>query len=953
MKVIGIGASAGGIKALSSFLQHLSPHTGAAFVIIQHLSPDFKSVMDDLLKKYTKMPLKVIHKDTFIKANHIYLMPGDKTITYEFGMLKLHQRRNERSLSLPIDEFFHSMGRNLKTDSIGIILSGSGTDGSRGVRTIKEHGGLVLVQSPESAQFDGMPNSVIRLDMADEVRAPEQLAETLGHILKKEESPLQNLEEKVEEKQSFDKILELLRRKVGISYADYKLATLVRRLEKRMLLQKTDTLEDYYQFLLKNETEVAALSRNFLIGVTRFFRDEAVFEYLYNNVIPKIFDQLAPNKPARIWVPACSTGEEAYTIAMLFDQYLTKNKLPHNFKIFASDVNKHAIDFGGNGKYDLNISADVPAEYLGKYFIKSNESYEIRKELKEKIIFAVQNVVKDPPFIRMHLISCRNMLIYIKDEVQSKVLRTFYFALHPHHYMLLGPSESLGDLKSVFERKAKSINIYEKKKVDLTKTSREFAPPAHLWLEEIGTKVAPYQPRLNISKNYAEEVTDPFTDYLMDKHTPTTLFLNNDLDILYTHGQLNDFLKLPRAIYRLNLYKMLDRETIAIFVDGVNKALTSTKAFQYKDIVFVKKDRKTVANIIFQQVDLRGFKESIVTVEIYANNLSPKGIPIAIQEVSAEQLLDDHISTLSKKLAQKEQEAKQLVNELEMTNEELHSSNRELLASNEELQSTNEELQSVNEELYTVNSELQVKSKEVSATYNDLNNLLHSTGIGTIFLDYELKIRKFTPAIRHHFDLEENDISRPITAFAHTLNGVDLAVVCQEVLDTLEIFEKQIKDKSGYNFLLRILPYRTSDNQIKGLVITFIDIEELCATKDENEKVVNRLNSILKNSRSSMFFIEANGKILKMNRAFADFVTSDFTNKNIFTALPKTIAKTIKESVKKAVATKNSIDCKIVLPVKGKKGNYHYLVNSVPIVKQDNLIESVFVIFHDISEQIS
>lgn len=951
MKVVGIGASAGGIKALSKFLQHLSPKTGAAFVIVQHLSPDFKSIMDDLLKKHTSMPLEIIHKDTFVKANHIYLMPGDKTITFEYGMLKLHPRRTDQVLNLPIDEFFHSLGRNLKSNSIGIILSGSGTDGSRGVRTIKEYSGLVLVESPESAEFDGMPNSVIRLNLADEILTPEELAVKLGQILAKEETALQHLEDKEDEKAMFEKTLQLLKNKVGIEYADYKMATLVRRLEKRMLLKNCDTLKEYYAILEKDDTEVIYLSNSFLIGVTRFYRDEAVFKYFSSTILPKIFDQVEATETVRIWIPACSTGEEAYTVAMLVDQYIKENNSANDFKIFASDVNKHAIDFAGAGIYDLNISADISKDLIIKYFTKYNDSFRVKKDLKEKIIFAVQNVVKDPPFIRMHFISCRNMLIYLKEKTQDKVLRTFYFALHPHFYLLLGPSESLGGLKTVFKKAKNSINLYQKKLVDLQKNTSSITPPP-FWVEDTKTRIPGYKPKLPSFPPVAPKTPIPFANYLLEKHTPTTLFLNESLDIIYTHGNLDELLKLPRALSRLNLYKMLDKDPLLIFKDGVHKALVTEETYHYPNVIFLKKGKSIATNLLFQRVQLAESKEKLVEVEISRTNEKEQKQIIEVKKIITDHAEDEQINLLTNKLLQKEEEAKDLKNELELTNEELQTSNRELLASNEELQSTNEELQSLNEELYTVNSELQFKNKEISATFNDLNNLLKGTGIGTIFLSNDLKIRRFTPAVRAHFEIEESDINRTITSFAHNLVDVNVGAFCKQVLDNLVSYEKQVKDKEGHNFLLRILPYRTESDQIDGLVLTFVDIEELCTEKDKSELLTNRLHGILTNARSSITFVNATGDILAFNRPFSDFSTADLQQKNLFDLLPQSVIKTLQPALQKVLATKKTNEIFVKIPVKNTPMTNHFRVNMVPITQKDGNLESICVIWYDINAQV-
>ncbi|MEM1121946.1 MAG: chemotaxis protein CheB, partial [Bacteroidota bacterium] len=952
MKVVGIGASAGGIEALSSFLQHLPPDTGAAFVIVQHLSPDFKSVMDDLLKRHTSMPLQIIHENTFIKPNHVYLMPGDKTITFEHGMLLLHQRVAKTTLNLPIDAFFHSLGKSLEKDAIGIILSGSGTDGSRGVRTIKERGGLVLVQSPRSAKFDGMPNAAIRLDLADDVLPPQELAQKIGLILKTPpENILADVKNKEQEQKFFTQILAYVKEASQFDFSGYKLATLARRLEKRMLLKECEDLKAYYGFLTDNPAEIDILARSFLIGVTRFFRDRDSFRELETVTIPAIFASLPPNELARIWVPACSTGEEAYTIAILVDQYLRKNNLAHDFKIFASDVNKNAILFASKGVYDVSIAADVPKKSLLHYFQQMGGGYKVKKELKEKIIFAVQDVIKDPPFIRMHLISCRNMLIYLNTDTQNRVLRTFYFALHPAYYMFLGPSENIGDLTSVFDRRLKSINIYTKKEVALPRVLPAYPASNDRWRNKTNVRLK-IPPLAKSTSPVLPAVEQPalFANYLLDKHSPTTLFIDEELTILYIQGNVDNLLNLPRALSRLNLKKMVSVDLVNIFADGVLQAINSQELCQYQEVIFKKKEKAISTHLIFQQVDLIEFKHPIVAVEIYVNPTEKSSTSVIAPALSNKNLSDERIMQLRNELHQKNKNIRQLTKKLEVAEKQKENSHRELITTNEELQSTNEELQSVNEELYTVNGELQQKNKETNATYNDLDNLLRSTNIGTIFLDNDLRIRKFTPAIRKHFDLVDKDINRLITSFSHNLKDVDLKAVCEEVLDTLEVYEKQVKAKNQQNFLLRILPYRTNRDEIKGLVITFIDVEDLCSTQSALETLADRLDSIFRNTRATLLFVSPSGEVLFINRSLGDYPKAELAEKNLLEVFPESIATALKEKINQVVQTKKSADLKVQLPA--SSGTYHYQLSLVPINKEGQAVKSICLTFVEVTKAV-
>lgn len=872
MKVIGIGASAGGLEAITRLLSKLSDGNGAAYVFLQHLSPDTKSIIGELLEKHTDMPIKMVYDDQTVKANHIYIMAENKNIVFSDGKLITKDRPPKTEINLPIDQFFKSLGESLGSRAVGVLLSGTGTDGTRGLRTIKEKGGFVLVQSPETAKFDGMPKAAIDLQIADQVSPPEELAQDIEYILTnrnfgKAESAFLN---KDGEGTYFDKIVGLLSQRTNVDFSEYRTGTLSRRLENRMLLRKCNDLEAYWAVIKEDAAEVAALFNNFLIGVTSFFRDPEAYDVLKKEVLPQIFStKQAHGKPYRFWVAACSTGEEAYSLAMLIDDYLEETgQKDIAYKVFASDVDEHAIQFAVRATYAPNMIAEIPERYKEKYFIREGEKVAVRSSLRKRIMFAVQNLLGDPPFINMDLISCRNFLIYLNPEVQQKVLTTLHFALNPSAFLFLGPSESLGNLKSAFEKHARSWNIYTKRSDKSPRLKSSFALRSKQQQpEKPASNMSSLQPELR--KDTLE--TDPFTRFLVERFAPISLFVTEALDLLYINGEAERILKMPRALARMNLSKMLNENDLLTFKSGVEQALSEGVPISFEGATLNKGGEKLTAQIRFDLPDLSEYDEKfdsdkgsrVVLIEIYLgreeeNAPDDTGAPKDVTE--------GKVTTLQKQLKASKRRSKELVNELEATNEELQTSNRELMASNEELQSTNEELQSVNEELYTVNSELQMKNEELTTANNDVSNLLKSTDIGTIFLDKDLNIRRFTPAVRRQFKLLDSDVGRSITNFSSTFKGLDIEEVCQKVFNTLSPFEKEIVDKEDDHYLLRVLPYRTDEDYIDGLVLTFVNINELAISRNRSEKARRIFRQFVDSTDQQIAIVNRRGEIQFVNR---------------------------------------------------------------------------------------
>lgn len=956
MKIVGIGASAGGVEAISEFLRHLRTDTGAAFVLIQHLSPDHDSIMDELFQRQTEMKVQVVRKPTPVLSGNIYLIPNDKNLVFRQGMLIPEPRESANKPNLPIDLLFHSLGDALEDKCIGVILSGSGTDGSRGARTIKEKGGIVLVQSPQSAQFTGMPSSAIRLNIADKVDAPKNLAEILGEILIAKSSTkdaLINLE-KDETKTVFRRILDIVIKKTRIEFSAYQEPTILRRLENRMLLHRCSNLEDYLQLLVEVEEEADSLSKDFLIGVTRFFRNKTTFDFLYTHIIPRIVENKQSKDPIRIWISACSTGEEAYTFGILLQKYLTTNNISREFKIFASDVNRSAIEFATQGFYNHSIEADVPPEYLQKYFTNNVDGYRIVPELREKILFAVHDVMLDPPFIRMDFISCRNFLIYLKPSAQSAVLTTFHASLNKSGYLLLGPSESVGDLKNAYHKAFPKTNIYTLRE-DVRLPGKFQSVKFISKMKEQNTRNKAVKPYLN-EPIFSEVATDPFTTFFVESFAPTAMFLNAQLDVLFINGNMDNILKIPSGLMRLNLTRMVNEENLMVFKNGVFKSLESSKKHIYKNIVFENGAKKVNTDLNFHAVELPSFEEKVILVEVIFKDLAVEEISAdASQEIEKKEMVDEQIQMLRYELRVSRNRSQKLVSELEATNEELHASNRELLASNEELQSTNEELQSVNEELYTVNSEFQSKNEELTLVNNDINNLLKSIEIGTIFLDSDLRIRRFTPAIVKQFDIIQRDIGRPITNFSSAFKNLDIGKLSRKVFDSLKSIEREVSDVNGRHYLMRILPYRTEMNVIKGLVITFVEIEDLVTTRKSMEVFANRYNSILTHSEHILAAVSNTGEVLSINHDFGKNSKKDIIGKDIFDVLKLEDKQTFKKNFEKTIREKSVTVTNVCLKNHNEKGDCWYKISVIPetsSLEEEEEVSTVIVMMVDVSNRL-
>ncbi len=836
--IVGIGASAGGLEALQDFFKAVPENTNIAFVVVQHLSPDYKSLMDELLARFTPMTINIVKDGMRITGGVIYLIPPRKNMTIYQNKLFLQDQANTRGLNLPIDIFFRSLAKEKGRDAIGIILSGTGSDGTLGIRAIKEAGGMVMVQDDKTAKFNGMPRSSISTGLVDYILPAEKMPEELINYVK---HPFIKKPRTIDQVITHDddvlsKILMLIRDYSGLDYSYYKEKTILRRLEKRLGINRIDSFEEYIQFLNESDREKDILFKELLIGVTRFFRDVEAYGQIKDKVIPGLFK--TGEKLIRIWSVACSTGEEVYSLAMLFFEYMEEQNIRDtDIKIFATDIDKEAIEYAGIGFYPDNIQADVEPEFLNKYFLKKTGGYQIREHIRKSIVFATHNILKDPPFSKIDLISCRNLFIYLKPSIQQNVLSMFYYSLNEDGYLFLGSSESMGEFGDGFTVKDSKWKIFKYKK--------GFQPPV--------TKRLPYsykgqplqnEPLRQIKSQSTERVSIDSTIYqVLDAYVPPSVVVDDQNNLLHIINNVNKYLNFNSGRFEQSLVNLAENSLKLPLNTLTRKLRNDKKDVVLRDVPVEFDDDIQYINLIGKTLYDRKKDAYYYLISFEENKESANHDNQKVVDVRED--YDQRFTDLERELQYTRENLQATVEELETSNEELQSSNEELIASNEELQSTNEELQSVNEELYTVNAEYQNKIEELERLNNDMNNLLRNTKIGTIYLDRKLCIRKMTESVYTITHLRESDIGRPV--YHMDLNSIYPAFLedIEKVLEDLKPVEKEFQVKNQDWYLSKIMPYRTDENAVDGIIITFVNINSLKRAQDKTAELANKLTMAL------------------------------------------------------------------------------------------------------------
>ncbi len=879
--VVGIGASAGGLAAFEAFFAGMPAKTepGMAFVLVQHLAPDHKSILTDLIRRCTRMQVFEVEDGMVVQPNCTYIIPPNYDMAFLNGALQLLPPSEPRDQRLPIDFFFRSLAQDQRERAVGIVLSGTGRDGALGVRAIKGEGGMVMAQSPESTEFDGMPCSAIATGLVDFELPPAEMAAQLiayaAHAFGKPELTATSPSTKTEK--ALRRIFILLRAQTGHDFSQYKPSTVHRRIDRRMAVHQIELVDEYVRFLQNTPAEVEALFRDLLIGVTRFFRDGEAFEYLEREVIPKLLKEKTAGEPIRIWTAGCSTGEEAYSIAILLVERMNALKRHYPVQIFATDIDSRAIAAARAGLYPASIAVDVTPERLARFFTAEADGsvYRIHKNIRDLLVFSEQDVIKDPPFSRVDLISCRNLLIYMGAELQKKLIPLFHYALKPGGILFLGTSEGVGEFGDLFTALDRKSKIYQRQG-DLHRLPRSllshFMPPA-------GTPYPLLPPGATTPQLPAKVPLRELTEQaLLQQVAPAGALVNSRGDILYLHGRTGMYLELAPGEAGINNILKMAR-------DGLRSSLVSTfhKAVETKETacspgLYVKTNSHfSTVNLTIRPVTsgLAASPESPLYLIILEDAPAVQSPPPAAPAGTGQET-DTLILALRQELRAKEdylrsanEELESSTEELKASNEEMQSVNEELQSSNEELETSKEELQSVNEELATVNAELQTKVTDLTRANNDMNNLLAGTGVGTVFVDHQLRILRFTPAASAIINLIPSDVGRPVAHIVSNLVGYDRLVAdTRSVLDSLAPIDTTIQALDGKWYAMHIQPYRTLENVIEGAVISFVDVTEIVQTRDALRKAneqLQRLAVIERDTNDAITVQDLEGRITAWN----------------------------------------------------------------------------------------
>jgi two-component system CheB/CheR fusion protein len=843
--IVGIGASAGGLEVLEQFLRHVPEKSGLAIVIVQHLDPTHKGILPELLQRATTMPVQQVKDRMPVEPNCVYVIPPNHDMSILHGVLHLFKPAAPRGLRLPIDFFFRSLAEDQQARSVGIILSGMGSDGTLGLRAIKEKAGLVLVQDPASAKFDSMPRSVINAGLADLVAPVEELPAKLLDLIRHARvatSFVTPLEDNAQG--GLEKIIILLRAKTGHDFSMYKKTTLYRRIERRMSVHQIDRIMSYVHFLQENYQETQILFKELLIGVTSFFRDPAAWEHLQKKALPLLLKACPPNGTLRAWSQGCSTGEEAYSLAIAFKETAAELAPESGVKlrIFATDLDKDAIDKARQGLYPHGIAADVSPERLDRFFVQDERGYRISKEIREMITFATQNVIMDSPFTRLDILVCRNLLIYLTSELQQRLLSLFHYSLNPNGILFLGSSESISSSTELFVPIDSKSKLFRRNE-PLTATKMAFPASFVPVLPGIAQETTMLKTAVNI-QSLADQV-------LLQHFSPPAVLVNSKGDILYISGRTGKYLEPPAGKANWNIHAMA-REGLRFDLEAAFlKALRQKEAVTVRGLKVTDGEAFLSVDITVQEIQepeaLRGM------VMITFANAAPLPKKKPTRRTKTGETGSARTMELERELQHCREELRTIREEMQASQEELKSYNEELQSANEEMQSTNEEIttsqeemQSLNEELQTVNAEQQAKMDELARINDDMRNLLNSTEIITIFLDNDLHVRRFTPGANKIFKLIPGDVGRPLSDIASDLLYPEMSEQAEEVLRTLAFMEKQVRTADGRWYTVRIMPYRTMNDVIAGLVMTFANITTVKdlerQLRDENDQLKLQLD---------------------------------------------------------------------------------------------------------------
>lgn len=873
--VVGVGASAGGLEAFTQLLKNMPPHSGIAFVLIQHLAPSHESMLTELLSKASAIPVREVKDGMAVEPDNVYVIPPDREMLIFQGVLHLSPRGKTKGQYMPVDSFLRSLAEDRGNNAIAVIMSGTGSDGSMGIRAIKGEGGIVFAQD-ETAKYDGMPRSAVDTGCVDFVMPPNKIAAELIRIRRHPYlAPVRHAEVgriTQAEENDLNKIFGMLRSARGVDFTYYKRSTIMRRVTRRMMLQKIEGIENYVASLKENPSEIETLYQDILINVTSFFRDPGVFDALKKNVFPHFVNKASADVPVRIWVPACSTGEEAYSIAISLMEYMDANKSSRPVQIFATDIDEVAVEKARRGIYPENISKDVSPERLRRFFEKTEGGYIISKSVREMCIFAKHNIIKDPPFSRVDLISCRNVLIYFGPDLQKKALQLLFYALSPKGFLMIGPSETLGEFAGLFSVVDKKNTIYAKK-----------AGQAGLHLDKAAIE---YVKEKSIPGKNVEAQSLGIVDIqreadtiVLSKFSPAGFVVNESMKILQFRGDTSPYLRPAPGEASLNLLKMVCEELVTELRTAIHQAKKENVQFRKERVRFKHNNREKYINIdvVPFKAPASGelcflilFEESLVQIVNGAGKGRRKRAPGTVGPAEDEEAIQlrQELATANAHLRTVAEEYEAANEELRALNEELQSSNEEMQSINEELETAKEELQSTNEELTTVNDELQSRNEEMRQLNNDLVNVLRGVEIPIVLLGSELQIRRFNDAAGKMLNLIPADVGRPIGNIRTNISIPDLEQMVPDVINTLAIKEREVQDVSGRWYSFTIRPYKTVDNRIEGVLMTIVDINDMKLSLLRIKKAYDYANDIVETVREPLIILDSGLKVITANRSF-------------------------------------------------------------------------------------
>jgi len=921
--IVGIGASAGGLETLEQFFRNVPENCGLAFVVIQHLDPTHVGMMPELLQRATQMKVMQATDKLKVQPNHVYAIPPNKNISILNGYLYLFEPAEVRGLRLPVDYFFRSLASDQKEKSIGVILSGMGSDGSMGLKAIKEQNGIVAVQDPTTAKFDGMPQSAVNAVIVDILAPANQLPEKLLALLKNSPAIVQKTEIDDKNKSNLEKIVILLRDQTGHDFSLYKKNSLYRRIERRMNVHQIDKIVKYIRFLQENAKELDILFKELLIGVTNFFRDTAVWEKLKEEILPDLFNKAPNGHVFRAWVPGCSTGEEAYSLAIVFKEAYEKTRKDKNltFQIFATDIDADAIERARTGFFNTNIAADVSPERLRRFFVKKDDGFQISTAIREMVVFAPQNVIKDPPFTKMDLLLCRNLLIYMESELQNKLMHLFHYALNAEGILLLGNAENVSSQNKLFSPIDKKLKFYKRAAV-----------PSDTGLLDFPESFKSPHTEISEESNKPVNVTDniqTLADQLLLQHfAPASVLINTEGDILYITGRTGKYLEPAAGKANMNIYAMARKGLQNVLPGAIRRAKQSSEPVRLQKLNVGTNGGTQIVDVTLQLIEkpeaIRGCIMVVFTDVADAPPLTKRKSKTGNKNATTrEQELEEELQQAHAELQTTREEFQTTQEELKSTNEEMQSTNEELQSTNEELTTSKEEMQSLNEELQTVNNELQNKVADYEAANNDMKNLLNSTDIATLFLDKDLNIRRFTEQTTKIFKLRKTDIGRPFTEIVSKLHYPEITDHAHEVLRTLVFKETEIATDDQQWFTIRIMPYRTVEDRIDGLVITFINITKQKKAFNDLHELISNFECTLQNSNIILAISDTELRYTWIFNRQADLYANKVLGKRDDEIDKNEGSIALMKLKKQALDTGKPANGTILFPLKEKTVSYH------------------------------